>query len=263
MATDPVDNVSLKVKALPYDENNSRLSAVVAAIVSGGEIVGYLPLKATDNSDGTATLASSVNVTLDADVDIGNINLLNIAGTKVDPATEPKQDDIIAAINALAISGVDPVGLKNIAAAAINPATEDTLAAIKTQTDKFKFIGDSLDVTESVATALAADPSSAIGTRLKHYNQQNDIADNPVVFNVKADMDTLYSQTDSKVRFLLLTKPTFDVTIKITSVDGTSEDILVEKNEVFNVSSFDIVSFEITVSQDNTDLRLLAEGFGG
>jgi hypothetical protein len=36
-------------------------------------------------------------------------------------------------------SGIDPVGLKNISNAKVNPATEDTLAAIKVQTDKLTF----------------------------------------------------------------------------------------------------------------------------
>ena len=127
MSTDPTKNVGTRVKALPHDENRHPLSAMLVPIVSGGEIVGYLPVKGVDNNDGTATLASTVNVTLDADVDIGDIHLLNIANAKIDPATEQKQNDIITAIGG--ISSVDPVGLKNVASTPINPATEDTLVA--------------------------------------------------------------------------------------------------------------------------------------
>lgn len=252
-----------RVKPLPLDANRNPVNVLFVPIVSGGVVTKYLPVSAVENPDGTATLASTVNVTLDADVDIGNIHLLNILNAKIDPATEPKQDAIIAAINALTTSGVDPVGLKDIGGTPIDPATETTLALMKIALDQFKFLGDSLDVKESFVQALAEDPTTAIGKRLKHYEQQNDIADNPITFSVKADMDTLYTKTDSKVRFLLITKPSQDITLKVTSADGVSEDITIERNEIFNLSSFDITSFEISVTSDNTDLRILAEGFGG
>lgn len=195
MSTDPKQNVGTRVKAQPLDDNQRALAGMLVPIVEAGEIVGYLPVKGIDNLDGTATLASTVNVTLDADVDIGNIHLLNIANAKIDPATEQKQDDIITAIGG--ISSVDPVGLKNIAAATINPATEDTLAtraseatlalleakdfatqttlalvateatlaAIKLQTDKLIFTGNDLNVIDSaVSTAGVAEHHNGTAT---------------------------------------------------------------------------------------------------
>ena len=92
MAVDPKDNVSKRLPAFPYDQNNKPSSLLMLPIVVGNEITGYLPAKATDNGDGTATL----------DVSGGGGG------------------------------GVDPVGLKNIAAAPINPSTEDTLLLINT-----------------------------------------------------------------------------------------------------------------------------------
>ena len=64
-------------------------------------------------------------------------------------------------------SGADPVGLKNVALATINPATEDTLALIKS-TDGIKKIVDSVTVTNAgtfaVQATLAAETTKVIGT---------------------------------------------------------------------------------------------------
>ena len=90
MAIDPKKNVSKKLPAFPYDENRKSSSVLVLPIVESNEVVGYLPASATDNGDGTASL----------DISGGGGG------------------------------GVDPVGLKNIAATTINPATDDTLLLI-------------------------------------------------------------------------------------------------------------------------------------
>jgi len=87
-----------RVKAQPLDENRRVVSGLFVPIVVAGKVTKYLPVSAVENPDGTATLASTVNVTLDADVDIGNIHLLNLLDAKIDPATEQKQDAIITAI---------------------------------------------------------------------------------------------------------------------------------------------------------------------
>lgn len=250
-----------RVKPLPLDANRNPVSGLFVPIVSGGVVTKYLPALATDNGDGTATLA--LTTVVNPNIDIGNVNLMNILDQEIDPATEQQQIAIIAAINAISAGGVDPVGLKNIGGTPIDPATEATLALMKTALDQFKFIGDSLDVKESFVQALAEDPSTAIGTRLKNYEQISNLVSSPITFNVKADMDTLYSATDSNVRVLLITKPSKDINLTVTNADGTSDSILIERNEIFNLSTFDIVSFEITLTGDATALRILAEGFGG
>ena len=57
MGTDPKRNVGEKnLPALPYDHNNFRPAVLVAAIVQDGEVVGYLPLDAEDQGNGTAIL---------------------------------------------------------------------------------------------------------------------------------------------------------------------------------------------------------------
>lgn len=125
MAIDPKDNVSKKLVAFPYDKNNKPSSVLLLPIVENNEVIGYLPAKATSNGDGTATL----------DITGGGGG------------------------------GIDPVGLKNIAAVTINPSTEDTLALleakdfatqttlalIKAQTDKLIFTGNDLNVVDSAA----------------------------------------------------------------------------------------------------------------
>ncbi len=44
-------------------------------------------------------------VTLDADIDIGDVNLLDTVGSKVNPATEDKQDSILSALTRSHIAG--------------------------------------------------------------------------------------------------------------------------------------------------------------
>ncbi len=101
MSTDSTKNVNDQVPAQPYDTNRKPLSALVFPIVVNGEVVGYLYPKVVNEGDGTATLATS-----------------GAGGGG---------------------GGIDPVGLKNIANAKIDPATEPTLLAIKTKTDKLNF----------------------------------------------------------------------------------------------------------------------------
>lgn len=67
MAINPDDNARLTDQpAQMIDDNRNVLPASVAAIVNGsGDIVGYLPLKAVDNGDGTATLKVDTELALD------------------------------------------------------------------------------------------------------------------------------------------------------------------------------------------------------
>ena len=60
--------------------------------------------------------------------DVNKVGLKNVAGTQINPATEEKQDGIIAAIGGISAGGgYEVVGLKNVADDRINPATETTL----------------------------------------------------------------------------------------------------------------------------------------
>jgi len=54
-SVNPVENVARQIfPAFPYDENNVRPAVLTGAIVDGdGIVVGYLPVKCTDNGDGT------------------------------------------------------------------------------------------------------------------------------------------------------------------------------------------------------------------
>ena len=59
MSANPVANVGKRnLPAFPYDQNNVRPAVLFGAIVDvvTKEVRGYLPLKVTDNGDGTATL---------------------------------------------------------------------------------------------------------------------------------------------------------------------------------------------------------------
>lgn len=106
MAIDPEQNINKRIPEIPHDGNRKWASVLVVPIVDNGEVIGYLPVKATDNGDGTATLATAGG-----------------GGG----------------------GGVDPVGLKNIAAIAINPSTEDTLLLAKGNLDDVKTKLDTLN----------------------------------------------------------------------------------------------------------------------
>ena len=92
MAVNPKKNINKKIPTFPH-EFKKYAAPLILAIVQSNEIIGYLPAKAIDNGDGTATL-----------------NVSGVTGGG---------------------GGVDPVGLKNIANTKINPSTEDTQLLIK------------------------------------------------------------------------------------------------------------------------------------
>ena len=146
MPIDPVDNISLQIPALPLDEDRNKLAAIIAAIVSGGDIVGYLPVKSTDNLDGTATPHVRIDgIVFDPNIDIGSVNLLNTSDVEINPATEDKQDNIITELTTLN---------------AVDFATEVTLAAIKAQTDNLNFTGSALDVNLVSGAAVTPEVST-------------------------------------------------------------------------------------------------------
>ena len=280
MAIDPKKNVGKRIPAFPYDQNNKPSSLLMLPIVVSNEITGYLPAKAIDNGDGTATL----DVSGGGGGGVDPVGLKNIAAAPINPATE----DTLLLINTSIGSTntkLDTLNAKDFAtettlatrateatlatrasestlatrateATLATRATEATLAAIKAKTDQLTFVSTDLKVVDSSGGGGA----DALGKRLKHYNITKNIADSPVTLTVKADMDTIYSATDSKVRDVFFTKPSQDINVKFTTVDGVSEDIFIAKNEVFSLSDFEFTTLAITISVDNTILRILAEG---
>lgn len=59
MPTDPTAYKGRQIVQFPRDKDNKNPSILMLPIVSGTNIVGYLPAKATDNGDGTASLVVS------------------------------------------------------------------------------------------------------------------------------------------------------------------------------------------------------------
>lgn len=118
MPTDPARYRGKKVKAFPYDENGRGSSMLVLPIVDGSEITGYLPAKAQDNGDGTATLAVLATVSIDpGDVSIGAVE---IKDGDSDTRADVENDGTHNALTVRANSWPLPTGA----------ATETTLAAI-------------------------------------------------------------------------------------------------------------------------------------
>jgi|GEM_PF-3217236 len=116
MPTDPTQYKGKKIKAFPYDQNGRDSSVLILPIVSGTEIIGYLPAKATDNGDGTATLATSGG----GGGGSSDVNLVSVGGT---PQTSADWTPL----------------LQNLDVDLSTRASETTLSGIKTQTDQFTF----------------------------------------------------------------------------------------------------------------------------
>ena len=69
----------------------------IKRVMIGGQLI------AVDDSTGELMVKVS-GVTLDADIDIGDVNLLNAAGAKINPATSDKQDTANSSLAAIAAS---------------------------------------------------------------------------------------------------------------------------------------------------------------
>jgi len=74
MPIDPKAYKGRRIAPLPYDENNKPIPALFVPIVDPltSEIAGYLPLRATDNGNGTATLK------VDTEISVESVTLQNI-----------------------------------------------------------------------------------------------------------------------------------------------------------------------------------------
>lgn len=70
-----------------------------------------------------------------------DVRVKNVNQVAINPATEEKQDAVIAAIAAIPAGGYEIVGLKNDIDGRISPATEDTLGFIKTNTETSTGVG--------------------------------------------------------------------------------------------------------------------------
>jgi len=79
-----------RVKALPYDENKKPLAGLVLPLVDGsGNITGWTPVAAVDQGDGTYALKVNADLTVEsANIDIGDIHLLDLSNNKINPATK-------------------------------------------------------------------------------------------------------------------------------------------------------------------------------
>ena len=72
MPINPTEWIGKVIKAFPYDANHNRSSVLVLPIVSGAEVVGYLPAASVDNGDGTASIKVETEI---GDVTISNVNM--------------------------------------------------------------------------------------------------------------------------------------------------------------------------------------------
>ena len=125
MAINPEDNISKQILSFPYDKNRKPASILVLPIVDPGskEIIGYLPAKARDNGDGTATLEVDTELTLNGDVIIDNIRIASINGIDanklllVDSVTGALKVDVVAGVTSGVVEHHN--GTANIAVATV------------------------------------------------------------------------------------------------------------------------------------------------
>lgn len=76
MAINPEDNIGRVNVKLSEDQDRTSIPYLMSAIVVEGEIVGYLPIKASDNGDGTASLDLSATLSV-SDIQIGAVEIKN------------------------------------------------------------------------------------------------------------------------------------------------------------------------------------------
>lgn len=146
------NNVNKSIPAIPVDGNKRQASAVMLPIVNGsGTIVNYLPIKCTDNGDGTATL--DVGLALNGEIDIGNVNILNTSNAKINPATEETLAEIKTAIDEINA---------DVDATLSSRATEATLGQVKTNLDDVKTKLDTLNAKDFATQATLAQIKTAI-----------------------------------------------------------------------------------------------------
>lgn len=146
------NNINKSIPAIPVDGNKRQASALLLPIVNGsGTIINYLPIKCTDNGDGTATL--DVGLALNGEIDIGNVNLLNTSNAKINPATE----DTLAEIK----TAIDEINA-DVDATLSSRATEATLGQVKTNLDDVKTKLDTLNAKDFATQATLAQIKTAI-----------------------------------------------------------------------------------------------------
>ena len=223
MAIDPKKNIGKKLVAFPYDKNSKPSSVLLLPIVQGNEVIGYLPAKATDNGDGTATL----NTSGAGGGGVDPVGLKNIANVTINPSTEGTL--------LLVKTGVDGVNTKLVTLNAKDFATQATLAAINTQLNKLTFVAGELKVTGGGSEAS----SSGV---VEHHNGTANIAVATVTFsatikhvqieNFDASADIFVSFNGGTLFKTIQTGTVLDVDgimadLKIkASADGTSYEIL-------------------------------------
>lgn len=178
MAIDPVDNVSKKLPAFPYDQNQKGSALLIFPIVSGGEVVGYLPAAATDNGDGTASLKVDTEITIGGDLIFEGIDVKKWGGT--------------------AQTGADLTPLfQNLDVDLSTRASEDTLVAVR----------DSLDTVEAKLQSIIDNTDSLevntddLEAKVQSVRDQLDVllstrATEATLLLVKGDLDAISAEFD-------------------------------------------------------------------
>lgn len=225
-----------QVKALPYDENQKPLSGLVVPVVSGGEIVDWLPLKGTDNLDGTASLDvnSVTNITFDKDIDIGDIHLLNILNTKINPATLEKQDAIITELQSVVTKDFATQTTLASVLTSVQAIDTDLDVALSTRASETTL----LTVAKEVTLGLVKTVLDGIKTAVDAINTALDVA-----LSTRASEATLATvKTAIDAGVTEHHNGTATTTPATAAFSGTSKSILIENRDATNdlLVSFDV-----------------------
>lgn len=175
MPIDPKAYKGKRIAPLPYDENNKPIPALFVPIVDPltSEIAGYLPLKAIDNGDGTATLKVEPAIELNGNITVGDVKVGSSDGqtsgdkwlrvlpdgtllVRLDDlgglATEAKQDAVLARLDVVLSSR----------------ASETTLAQADLKLSDIKTVLDALNAKDyATQTTLAGVKGDAASIRLR------------------------------------------------------------------------------------------------
>lgn len=191
MPIDPKAYKGRRIAPLPYDENNKPIPALFVPIVDPltGEIAGYLPLRATDNGDGTATLKVDTEIAAESvtlqNIKVGSsdaqasgdkwlrvlpdgtvlVQVANLAGL----ATAAKQDAVLAQLDVVLSSR----------------ASETTLGQVSLRLSDIKGVLDALNAKDYATQAT-------LTTR----------ASESTLTGAKTDLDTLLLRTSRELELL-------------------------------------------------------------
>ena len=175
MPIDPKAYKGKRIAPLPYDENNKPIPALFVPVVDPltSEIAGYLPLKAIDNGDGTATLKVDTELALNGNITVGDVKVGSSDGqTSGDKWLRVLSDGTLLVrlddLAGLATEAKQDAVLARLDVALSSRASETTLVQADLKLSDIKTVLDALNANDyATQTTLAGVKGDTAAIRLR------------------------------------------------------------------------------------------------